>query len=159
MALLQHHCIAAIDSSNRDWKILASVSRLWEAVDYSTDEVTSLVMLLIDEQHVVGRIIVWNKLKNVTKKNGHHTVIRVIQIQDEHIWKERNKVQFDGKKPKLETASRLFDLRILGNPGPSGIGIFGGNMGQFLLTLSMNIGAGTTIERVHGYHCGCRADP
>ncbi|KAF9609491.1 hypothetical protein IFM89_016577 [Coptis chinensis] len=33
----------------RDWKIMARVSRIWEAIDYTTDEVKSLDMLLIDE--------------------------------------------------------------------------------------------------------------
>ncbi|KAF9619924.1 hypothetical protein IFM89_010235, partial [Coptis chinensis] len=33
-----------------DWKVLARVSRLWEAIDYSSDEITSLDMLLIDKQ-------------------------------------------------------------------------------------------------------------
>ncbi|KAF9623792.1 hypothetical protein IFM89_005299, partial [Coptis chinensis] len=49
MAHLQHHCIADIDSTDRQWKIMARVNRIWETLDYVTDEVRSLDMMLIDK--------------------------------------------------------------------------------------------------------------
>ncbi|KAF9617825.1 hypothetical protein IFM89_039007 [Coptis chinensis] len=44
---------------------------------------------------------------------------------------------------RVENSSIHEHWASIGNPGPSGIGIaFRGNMGQFLLTISMNIGPG-----------------
>ncbi|KAF9591232.1 hypothetical protein IFM89_003183, partial [Coptis chinensis] len=79
MAHVQHHCIADIDSTNREWKIMARVTRLWQAVDYTTDEVNSLDMLLIDEH---GHQIHARVDKSLMKKFKRHIVENEIYSLD-----------------------------------------------------------------------------